>query len=343
MMRSGWLRTLVWVFALVASFGAKSGAQEPRVRSSLTSKGDVWVGQRVTLVIELLAPGYFSGVPAFELPSVPGMLLVPPIGSPVVSSEEISGASYTVQRHELSVFARRSGEQVIPPIPVRFQFKRQPLDKDPVSASVKTEPLKFGVKAPPGAEGLGNILSARGLVATETWKPEPGKAKAGDAFTQVVFFSATDVPGMAFPPFPAPTVEGLGVYLKPPEVSDKDERGEIHGERRDSITYVCQRPGRFVIPGARLTWFDLDAQELKVIEFPERVLEVAANPAMASNAVPTEPGRSFTWRGLGIAVSLVAASAVMAWAILRFGMRWFQPFRAIHLAPLNPAPTREKL
>lgn len=331
-------RSWILAFGALALFLARADAQEPKVRVSLTSKGENWVGQRVTFVIELLAPGYFSGVPAFDLPSVPGMQLVPPTGSPVVSTEDVSGTSYTVQRHELSAFARRSGEHVIPGIPVRFHYKRQPLDKDAVSASVKTEPLKFNVKSPPGAEGLGNILSARGLVATETWKPEPGKAKAGDAFTRVLAFSAPDVPAMAFPPFPITQVDGIGIYPRAPEVHDHTERGAMQGERKDEITYVCQRAGHFVIPGAKLTWFDLDAQRLKTVEFPARTLEVAPNPALASaEAVAAERGGKTP---LGRMLSIVMVSAVLVVGLVvaarRWGSIWLQPFRPRHLAPLNP-------
>ncbi|HET9534737.1 MAG TPA: BatD family protein, partial [Mesorhizobium sp.] len=165
-------------------------AQEPKVRASIGTQGDLWVGQRITLVVELLAPGYFSGVAGFDLPNPPGLLLTPPEGSPIVSSETIDGTSYTVQRHELAVFSRRAGEQTIPPITVRFQFKRNPLDKETIAAAVRTKPVTFNAKLPPGAEKLGSLISARNLKVEEAWTPEPGKAKAGDAFTRTITFTA---------------------------------------------------------------------------------------------------------------------------------------------------------
>ncbi|MCC6491567.1 MAG: hypothetical protein IT424_00935, partial [Pirellulales bacterium] len=61
------------------------------------------IGQKGTLVVELLAPGYFSGAPAFDLPNISGAVLVPPTGSPVISSQDVDGASYTAQRHEVAV------------------------------------------------------------------------------------------------------------------------------------------------------------------------------------------------------------------------------------------------
>jgi hypothetical protein len=108
------------------------------------------------------------------------------------------------------------------------------------------------VKLPPGAEGLATLISARDLKATEIWQPESGSAKAGDAFTRTITFSAPDIPAMVFPPFTTTEVAGLGVYPGAPRLLDHSERGTMRGERQDIVTYVCQRSGRFVVPAARL-------------------------------------------------------------------------------------------
>jgi hypothetical protein len=338
-----WAFRISFLVSVLASLWAAgvAMAQEPKVRATLASKGDIWMGQRVTLVVELLAPGFFSGAAVFDAPNMPGTVIVPPSGSPVVSNEDVDGVSYTVQRHELAVFAHRAGEQTIPPFAVRFAFKRQPLDKQSVQASVKTPELHFTTKAPPGTEKLGSLISGRELQGTETWQPQPGPAKVGDAFTRTIHFSAPDIPGMAFPPFHAAKVDGLGVYAKPPEVLDQSDRGTIHGERSESVTYVCQRPGRFTIPGARFQWWDIEARQLKTIEFPGCTLEVAPNPAMASATAETPGPAPFSWKLVirWLAVALVIALA--GWGSWRLGLlsivrRALLRCRRVHLAPLNP-------
>lgn len=334
-----WL-ALVAVYLVVPTMSA----QEAKVRTSIETKGDIWIGERVTLVVELLAPGFFASAPAFDLPDPKGMLLLPPNGSPTVGSDEIDGISYTVQRHELSVFAQHSGENVVPPLTARFKFKRHPLDKDSVDATVKTDTVKFVAKAPPGAEKLGNIISARKLTAVETWKPEIAKAKAGDAFTRTITFAAPDVPAMAFPPFFPRKIDGLGIYPKPPEVLDHSERGSLRGERRDSVTYVCERPGRYLIPAMHLTWWDLDSQQLRTIDFPAQTLEVAPNPAMASAtavAATTPKGldRRFV---IGLTTALGAnLLALLLWKVRPFWQPIVDRFRPVHLEPLNPGDQSE--
>ena len=228
--------------------------------------------------------------------------------------------------------------------PSAFNSNSNPLDKDAIAAAVKTEPVPFTVKLPPGAEKLGSLISARNLKVEEVWTPEPGKAKAGDAFTRTITFTAPDVPAMAFPPFPAGKIDGLGIYPKPPEVLDESNRGSLTGKRRDTITYVCQRAGHFTIPAVRLTWFDLDAQKLQTIDFPARHLSVSSNPALESTAA--EQGKFRSWTALSwlLAAAVVALIATlchgywMPW-LSRALVRW----RPVHLQPLNPIAPRSSI
>jgi BatD DUF11 like domain len=335
---------LTWFVLLFAAFAllntpTRVSAQEAQMRDSISSTGDIWVGQRVTLVVELLAPGIFAGSPSFDLPDPQGILIVPPAGSPTLSSETIDGVSYTVQRHELSVFPHRAGELTIPAFTVRIHFKRQPLDKDAASAALTTAPIKLSVQSPPGMDGRDGIISARDLTATETWKPEPASCKAGDAFIRTITWSAPDIPAMAFPPFPAGRVEGLGIYPRAPEVHDQTDRGQLRGERQDTITYVCERPGRFVIPAVRFTWFDMESKTAKVIEFPARAFAVTGpTSAPASNVAAGSSGFGSRHK-VALVIALSAGGILIAAALLliRWWPQWSAPFRSVALAPLNPS------
>ncbi|HEY2711866.1 MAG TPA: hypothetical protein VGI60_05070 [Chthoniobacterales bacterium] len=338
----------VMQLALVLGLSLQAAsAQEPmaKARAHLEVKGELLVGQRVILVVELLAPGFFSGTAAYNLPSVPGVLLIPPTGSPVVSSTEENGISYTLQRHEFSVFVRRAGQHEIPAFPIRLQFKRNALDEEPVEQTVQATAIQFVAKSAPGAEDLGAIICARELKIEERWNPEPGKAKAGDAFTRMITFSAPDVPAMAFPAFPTGTIDGLGIYPKAPEVLDKANRGTLLGQRRDTLTYVCERPGRFVIPAVKLTWWDLDTQQLRTEKFSSRTIEVAPNPALPSGTALTTSSR--TWQDVVTLLGMIALAPVAL--VLRrkipFARLWrriIDPFRPIRLQPLNPVSRSSK-
>lgn len=319
-------------------------AQEAKMRTSLETKDAVWVGQKVTVVVELLAPGFFSSAATFDLPDPQGVLLLPPMGHPTVGSETIDGTSYTVQRYELSAYPMRAGEQSVPAFSLRFSFKGASQDTNEIAATLKTDAMPFTVKMPPGAENLGLVISARDLKIEETWKPEPGEENviAGAAFTRTITFTAPDVPGMVFPPFPAGQIDGLGIYTKR-QLLDQTDRGSLRGERRDVVTYVCKRAGEFTIPATQYTWFDLETQQLRTAELPERTLKVAANPALATasgadSASVVAASRSIAWwklTGLAVAVLLLLLAGKST-RFRRVLADLFTPFRPLHLQPLNP-------
>lgn len=326
-----------WI-GLVALLTAS--AQEPRVRARLQVPDPLWTGQKVTLVVELLAPGYFSSAASFDLPNPPGLLLLAPADHPLVSGETIGGTYYTIQRHELAVYPATAGEHAIPPFRVRFSYKQAPLDHDSVTAAVMTPSLSLDVTAPPGAEGLGQVISARNLRVVEEWKPATGKTpvQVGDAFTRIITFSAPDVPAMMFPPFPAAKIDGLGVYPQSPTVIDRTDRGTRQAERRDTVAYVCQRPGRFTVPAVRLTWFDLDAQKLQTIDLPAHTWEVAGNSWDTAVAAPAQK-RRIGWKGMvGSGVGMALLFAVFRWreSWWRLLAALLAPLRPVHLQPLNP-------
>jgi hypothetical protein len=338
----GFFCAVWWILA-----GVLLARDTAKVRTELEVKGDVWLGQSMTLVVELLSPGFFAGAPTFYLPRVPGVLILQPNERPVLRSETIDGASYANQRHELTIFAQRAGIVTIPSFQVRFSTRVGAAA--PLENRLQTEAISFEVKLPPGAEGLATLISARELKATEIWQPDPGAAKAGDAFTRTITFSAPDIPAMAFPPFTTTDIAGLGVYPKEPKLSDQAERGATRGERQDIITYLCQRPGRFVVPAARFIWWDLDRHQLRKIDFPARTFEVTANPALAGPPAASVVSESRNPRGGMISLGVGAASIVVLagfglW-IRRCRPEWRQSIQfwsPVHLAPLNPSAGSDK-
>lgn len=335
------LRSLIpWhTLTLLCAVSVQATAQDPKARATLVSQAPAWIGQRIPLVVELLAPGYFAGAAAFDLPNPPGILLLPPEAHPTVASETIDGVSYSVQRHELSLLSRRAGETTIPAIKVRFRFKREPLDRETIAAAVQTSPLEIIVKTPPGAEQLGSVVSARELSATETWQPALGKAKAGDAFTRTITFTAIDLPAMAFPPLPITKIDGLGIYPKEPVAQDKADRGTLRGMRTETVTYVCERPGEFVIPAVRLTWFDLDSEQLRRIDLPADQLVASANPALAISAPEHASGGGNSAPHNGLLMALGAnAFALVLWLTRSVWQPLCARLQPVHLAPLNPSP-----
>jgi hypothetical protein len=121
----------------------------------------------------------------------------------------------------------------------------------------------------------------------------------------------------------------------------------MRGERQDIITYVFQPPGRFVVPAARFTWWDLDHHELRKVDFPARTFAVATNPALPRPSVASISSKSRNLRvgigSLGIVAAFIIVLAGFALWISRRKPEWRRPIRIwspVHLAPLNQVPDR---
>ena len=246
------------------------------------------------MIVELLTATTFASAPIFEFPKVPGAILMQTEPRPILGTEEIDGESYTVQRHELSLFVMRPGVTQIPPFTVRFESPPRFSEK-PIEYRLTTPALQVEARMPPGTENLPGLIATRELQVDQTWHPQPQTAHVGDAFTRTVTLTATDVPGMVFPPLPLAEVEGLTVYAKPPVVQDQVERGDLTGKRIETVTYVCARPGHFTLPALIIPWWDLTNQQLMRVSLPAVTLEVEPGSVQspdATAAAAAAPGRS---------------------------------------------------
>jgi hypothetical protein len=82
-----------------------------------------WVGQRVTLEVEVLSNGGWAQIPTFGELRLPGAYVLPVQGQGTRLQENIDGADYTGQGYQLSVYPQRAGEIAIPAMPVEVRVK----------------------------------------------------------------------------------------------------------------------------------------------------------------------------------------------------------------------------
>lgn len=320
--------TLRFLLALAGGLCATAPARglEPTdlVRASIATKGDIWVGQRVTLVVELLAPGIFNSAPAFDLPHVPGVVIMKPEDRPTLGSETIGGVSCTVQRHEFAVFAQRAGSVQVPGFSARFEAAER-FGAPGQDYTVRTPAVIFEAKMPPGAEKFATVITTRSLTVKESWAPEPGAGKVGAAFTRTITVEARDVPGMVLPSFALDPPEGLSAYPKPPEVTDRTERGELTGRRVETVTYVCEKPGDYKLPALVLAWWNPHDRKLNRENLPARTFTITGAPQPP--APPAQPSTAGGSRAGGLWLAALGAGlivlALLGWRFgPKFAARW---------------------
>ena len=281
------------------------------IRTTRATPASVWVGERATIDVELLTPTTFGSAPTFDLPEIPGTLLMTVEDSPVLGTETVDGTGYVTQTRTLAFFAMRAGTFEIPPFAVRFASPPS-FGAAPVEHKLTTQPLRIEARMPPGAEKIAGLISTTEMTAQEHWQPQPKRVRVGDAFTRTITRRAPDVPGLAFPPLRLDGAPGLAAYPAPPSVHDETERGAFTGTRIDRVTYVCERRGTVRLPAIELPWWNVTSQQLETVTLPGVTIEVAGGGPTARVA----PGVRWTVGAVLLALAAVA------------GLRWRGSVRA---------------
>ena len=270
-----------------------------------------WIGERVPIFVELRAPGLFVGTPRFELPQLPGTLLMK-IGEPTVSSEEIDGQSWFVQSHEFALFSQKPGPLEVPDFPVSFDH-RTGFTGPVTSVAGQTSSVTIELLRPPGSESIGFLVTTESLEVTEIWDPEAGFAEVGALFKRTILQRAPNLPGMALAPASANAPDGIKVYHGDPQTKDNFERGNFLGERSETLTYLVQRPGSFALPALTYVWWDPKAETLKSTTLPAVTFEVAAPPAVAASSADAGTRRLWPWL---LVLAITLGSAVWQWRLV---------------------------
>jgi hypothetical protein len=244
-------------------------------------------------------------------------------GRPVVESKKLEGNTWFVQRHEFALFSQRTGALALPTFVVRYGTREE--YSGPVTEhSAQVPAATVEIKRPPGSDDLDFLITAESVKITEGWDPPPGPAKVGDVFKRSISQSADQMTGMALAVVPTDAPVGVRVYPGQAEVSDNTERGAFLGERRETISYLLEKPGTVALPELRFVWWNPKQQQLQEKILPAVTFDVAPSLPMAeTGAAASTPGR---WPyllamifGGGVLVGFrrrIAAWAKLCWARL---------------------------
>jgi hypothetical protein len=318
------------------------GAAE--IRFFPADEGPAWVGEKRDVHLELWTEDVSFSGQSLVLPDVSGAYLMLLETSSLKLSETRNGVPWQGLRYTLALLPQRAGVIEIPPFEVRFSSRADYLG-EAVEHVFTTSPLTVEARLPEGADG-GMLVTTSDFTLSVDWRPAADDAgvielKTGDAVVLELERRARDVPGMVFSPLPAWSFDGLGIYTDQPKIDDVVDRGSLTGRRSDRITLICEKPGRYELPGLRFEWWDPQARQLREEVVPAIVLDVSVNPAWAtaqqgSNA---DPGFRIDGRIIGVAVAFLA----LTWPAFLLGrmlFRWLRrELRARRLEPLNPRNT----
>ena len=299
---------LLFCLLLPLSVFAQDDDVKADVTISIQRDKETWAGQQVTVNLDLKTTGYSFSNSHFNLPEVSGAFLMQTDTTTIKFSENTDGETWQVVRYPLALYPQKAGQLEVPSIAVRFNTSAG-FGSTERAFEFQTEPLQLTVKLPPGVKEGELLVTTTSFELDHDWQPQSGTAKTGDAFTLTVSRRASDISAMLLPPLPVFRTEGLAAYPQAPEVNDKTNRGDLTGERTDSIIWVVEKPGSYDIPGIRFQWWDPESRELKQQIIPGLNLDVLPSPADVitadTNDKPEVSARAYLW----LLVSIFAAFA----------------------------------
>ena len=310
------MRLLTWLLCCSAVFPA--AADDLLVRSEVLPE-EAWIGQRVILQIDVLAPDAWAKVSRFGNIELSGAYVLPPKGEGMRLQQTVDGTSYTGQRYEISIYPQRSGSFELQMEPLEIEVRTFGADAPSASRKASLPPVDFVSRVPPGAEGMRGLVSTTRLTAKQEWDPQPGEMEVGDAIKRTIMLRADGISGMAFEPLSQEPIEGLAVYPAQPRVDDRVERGTIEGSRIETFTYVAERAGSYTLPAIVLAWWDIGRESLERIELPGATFEVARSSQ--ATATGTAASLPVAW----IAVATLVILVLLALFLLRQSIaNWWQ-------------------
>ncbi len=300
-------------------FVAEDGGVKAGVAISIQQDQEIWAGQQVTLNLDLKTTGFSFSDSYFNLPEVAGAFLMQTDTTTVKMTENIDGQTWQIIRYPLALYPQKAGPLKIPSIAVRF-ITSAGFGSTSIPFEFQTEPLELTINLPPGVKDGGLVVTTKSFELDHEWQPESGTAQTGDAFTLTVKRRANDISAMLLPPLPVFRTEGLAAYPQAPELNDKTNRGDLTGERIDSIIWVVEKPGIYDIPGIRFQWWDPNRRELKQQVIPGLNLNIPSSPADKSLAGASDeseqPGNERLWL---LIIALMALGSIILW--LRSGRK----------------------
>ena len=296
---------------------AADEALQTRVEISLNDDQTHWLGQQLTVNLDLKTTGLSFSDIHFSLPEVNGAFFIQTDSSTVKFNETVAGKTWQILRYPLALYPQKSGLIRIPEISVRlastqgFGFEKQQFDKI-------TQILELTVQVPPGLKPGESVISTADFKLDYLWDPQIDEANIGAAFSLSVSRRADNITAMLFPPLPVYQVDGLAVYPQTPEINDRSNRGTLSGQRRDKIIWVAEAPGQYTIPDIQFQWFDPVSGHLKQQTIPGKQLNISNTRKAFSNSSADSGHRAFKY--FSFLISLIMLSLLLWW--LRPGQRY---------------------
>ncbi|MEW6742790.1 MAG: BatD family protein [Planctomycetota bacterium] len=251
-----------------------SESELPLVRAHLEGSAEVWVGQAVSLDVEVIVPTWFTSAPTFPQLEVENSATLSPEGA-VNTVVQAGGKTFAAQTRRYLFCPQTRGRYTVPSISVGVTYGL-PDGKSSPAKLLSSPPVPFEARMPPGAEGAKYFLAAESFRIRESVEGKPDELKLGDSLARTVTMTAEHTVGMSLPPLEFQAPEGVRLYPGIPKITETAERGTIEATRTETATFVPEKEGLYRLPEITILWWDPQTEQMNKAELPSIELEVQA-------------------------------------------------------------------
>lgn len=249
------------------------------INTSIKSNEQQIVGQPIIIVIEVASNRWFSKGTQIKSFEIPNTIILTSNEVSTNGTKRINGETWSTQTKEITVFPRKEGSYSVPAIDVYVSINTE--NDGVVEGTVTTAEQQFTISIPESLKDIEHYIVSSSVKLAITSDVDESKAYAvGDAVSFTVEISALDAPAMMIAPLNMPKLDGLSVYQKTPQVTDKSNRGELIGTRIESYTFIFEKEGYYKIPGETLYWWNSQTDLLEEILISSLAFQVGEGIAI---------------------------------------------------------------
>ncbi|KAB2824806.1 BatD family protein [Aliivibrio finisterrensis] len=253
----------------------KTWLSEPANKDTSLKTPRYAVNEQIILYIEVATPRWFTSGTRIANIEIPNVVTKQRNTLATNFTERKDGITWSHQRWEITLYPQEKGRFVVPSTEVNIEVSRE--GGGNVSGTLYSAPQQFTAAIPSGLLTDDQTwVSGRNLSIDQQWNRSSEELKVGDTITRILTIRGEDTLAMLLPNIiNSSSSNEYQSYPQPNQLSDSQTRGDYFSERKESSVYVLQAGGDLTFPSYQLTWWDLDAQQLKTIEVAGETVKVS--------------------------------------------------------------------
>ncbi|HMR54714.1 MAG TPA: hypothetical protein PKA33_20585 [Amaricoccus sp.] len=307
---------MIRALALLLALSLPAAAQEtPTISVDLEPDGPVTVGTPVSIAITVLVPTYMPAPPAWpDLQIADAVTRLHGRATQPVT-RRIGNASWSGLTRTYEIIPQRAAGYDLADATMTVIWAGA--DNSPQSATLPVPDIAFAATIPAGARNLDPFVAASTLTVTAKVEGLLATLKPGDALTLTLTTTASGPPAMLLPPLAEriETPAGLRAYPKQPTLTDTpgERGGPPSATRVETITYVIEAPGNYVLPAISLDWWNTGSRSVASATTEAVTFEVAVPPGWQAAASGDRHRHRTLWIAASLAVLTIIAGGLILW------------------------------